>query len=455
MEQGEDYLANWLASIRPNNMNQETKLDSEVLAKQVERVSVPDPIPSTSTIHPSASVPPLFPATKQELQSMIQDTVQQTILSSFTNLGVVLKTALGSIEQRLERIEAMNHVLKMEVGKLEMDYGGMKNQIEKYQSSLDTHITEVSQSLNNIVEKQQLTYAHVLLSKYSDADKSNIKTLVEAPVQIQEDTKSAKKQTKKKKKTVQIQSEEESEEEEEPIPVRTTKKSSHHLKSSPSSDRPPVPQESYNHPVEGQLPVYQQQQSGSYGFSQPTPSVGAYQQTNTAIQEPYNLQTVYGTQTPVQQLGGGFQTPNLANEQQVPTAQQQYQTYAPAPAPAQQSHGYLPYSGFTPMTDLANTGRTPQFTQHPQHTALPNYNHVSSYPQNPVTTQQRPTTTGSTGPTTQTMSLNQVINDAVNMGFERSLVTSVVNDMLKHGDGKVLDMNVLIDRLTTTKFHYT
>lgn len=411
MDSTRGFHTDLFSSVEPKRTLQGTTLEQQVddltLAR---RVNAPVPVPAPTT---SLQLPTTSQITKQEMESLLQDTMQKELHSVVSNFTSVLYTALEPIKQQMERVENTNRVLRHEVGLLRTEAGMAKTVTEDSQNRMTNRINELTQTTTQILEQEQRTYARVLLLNTStDVEKQT----PESPVF--EEPKPVKKQTKKKKKKkpVKVESEEE-ESEEETYEVVTKKHSGRRLTPSvplPTHEEPLLPvlhrprtQPAVEVPTHGY-----QQTNGGYAPAQVVPRTG-FQQPGIGL-EVYN-QPVYGNQ--LQPMENGYQAVNVPNERVLQTPQQQYPS-TPSPGVFQ------------------------------------NYSPAPVYAPTPSMSHQSVSTTVPDGSATQMMGINQVIDDVVGMGYDRSMATAAVMELLKQGDGRRLDMNDVFERLTKLRYGY-
>lgn len=418
MDATRGFHTDLFSSVEPKTTLQGTSLDQEVKESTPERpgsAPIPVPLPDPNTSLQTPITPQL---TKQDMESLLQDTLQRELHSVVSNFTSLLNTALEPIKQQLERIENANRVLRHEVGLLRTEHGMTKTWTEETQNRMANKINELTQTTTHILEQEHRIFARVLQINTSTEGEKQIQE-----VPVFEEPKPVKKQPKKKKKKkpvkVESEEEEESEEEseEETYEVVTKKRSGRRLAPSaplPTHEGPLLPvlhRTRTQPPVEGPTHGYQQT-NGGYGPPQLPPRTG-FQQPGVGV-DVYN-QPVYGNQ--LQPMENGFQAVNVQNERVLQTPQQQY-----PPTPS---------SG-----------------------VIQNYNPAPMYAPAPSMSHQSVSTAVPEGSTTQMMGVNQVIDDVVGMGYDRSMATAAVTELLKQGDGRRLDMNDVFERLTKMRYGY-
>jgi len=486
MEESEDIFADLLSGLQPSvTATREAPREEVVSMEEQRRKALSDTDADGVPVRRSNSPvgenlrPPPPPLTKDEMQCLVRENVRELLFQSFGALTTTLRVALTGITDKLAKVECVSQELNLKVEKLSEKWEAESGKFTESFHGVDATLKEISVGVQRMLEKQDLLDAHVLLNRHAREERQ------------EKHEKEAEEVKKTEKRAMHVKTkeavEEDSEEEEEnPPEAVVVPKVSRVKRTQPAVRESPRPVPTYVPQPE----IAKEELDSFYGAEKEVKSPAVYvpealarPQVNAA--QPFSPQIPQQPPvqpTPVQPAMPPqpvYQAPSVSRppvtnpykpqppQYGYPTAGMEHPYPPPMDKPRPPQHAYSP-----PMqsNQFASPPPPPPPQQQPPPQQPPPM-HYPGYPSMPVppyrpmhpgpppgqqqvygspASLQNPKVTppqrDAARTTSQTLPLDQVINDVANMGFDRTKVRSVVTEMLDHGES--VDLNVVIDRLT-------
>ena len=344
MEEKEDIFADLLSGLRPTappEPPRESYVSMEESRRKAASDTDLDSIPVRRSDSPVGEnlVPPPPPVSKEEMQQLIDENIRDLLFQNFSALTHTLRTALDRLGDKIATVEERQTELKANVDTLlEKQRGDSRSSAESFRH-VEASLKEVSVGIQRMLEKQDLTDAHVLLNRHAREQQEEKQNKEET----EKNKKSEKRMTVVQKERSEDIPEEELEEEEEqeevdPPPIRAAPKRKQQPRPqppprnyAPEPNASPVEPESYVQETKTVVkhaatpPVYASTQPAQI----PRPSIPA-----SYVPEAAQLQQ---SPPPLQQL------------HQPPPVQQQMSHPRPSPVQQAMSHPRPPPNQLAPM----------------------------------------------------------------------------------------------------------